>query len=364
MKTEEDQEKVLINSLSNPVACEKGFDYSFVGSVPMNQTLNCLSSPAQAQLIDYHSDIRFTGDIFDMFYIPPELQYPFQPPVHTLPTLTQPQPPVTPSVTPREKRNFSQLDSFAKPVVDEASESTAATKKARNKRTKEKDSDTASGESSSVIIANVLRNLPKVTVMKARKQIPKRNTNGTLVFPDFPEFQPNLTPKEILQRGSFGGTYFRPIYSSITGKSYDEMWREFPTDWFDGLNINEQVSSATYRDEVNLYKVFCGSELKLWEESGWITEIDPYGWFQWYCRFYLGRRCSDDHRQISRALGVMGVNGRWKKNLINKCLSSGKTTEEAVDDHTIAPKIRQLLQHWGYRLTAQDLIQSNPQKKK
>lgn len=82
----------------------------------------------------------------------------------------------------------------------------------------------------------------------------------------------------------------------------------------------------------------------MWEESGWITEFDPYGWFQWYCRFCLGRRCSDDSRQISRALGVMGKKGRWRRNLINKIVARGGDLSNAVEDKSISPKVRQLLQ--------------------
>ena len=92
----------------------------------------------------------------------------------------------------------------------------------------------------------------------------------------------------------------------------------------------------------------------MWEGSGWIAKIDPYGWFQWRCRFYQGRRSSDDDRQISRGNGVMGPTGRWRNSLINKVLSSNKRLEETVEDSSISPKIRQLLQHWGYKLTVQD----------
>ncbi len=86
----------------------------------------------------------------------------------------------------------------------------------------------------------------------------------------------------MLQAGSFGGTYFRPIYSSVTKTQYDDkVWQEFPSDWFEGLNIGKQVTSKTYRPEVNRYGVKCGGDLNMWEGSGWITAIDPYGWFMW-----------------------------------------------------------------------------------
>ena len=189
------------------------------------------------------------------------------------------------------------------------------------------------------------REISKIIIFEERQPIPQRNTStSTIVFPDHPEFRPNLTPKEVIQLGSFGGTYFRVIKSGVTGQTYTDAWKEFPQDWFENLTISRAVSSRAYDVNVNSYKVSCGGDLKMWEESGWITEADPYGWFQWYCRFYLGRRCSDDDRQISRALGVMGPNGRWRKNLINKCLRTGKKPEEVIQDNTIAPKIRQLLQ--------------------
>jgi hypothetical protein len=205
--------------------------------------------------------------------------------------------------------------------------------------------------------------LAPVLVKRTKKPLPTRAEDGKLIFPDFPEFQPNLTPKEIIQAGSFGGCYFKQITSAVTGQTYSDAWRVFPSDWFEGLNISEQVASPTYNKEVNTYKVSCGSSVQQWEESGWVTEADPYGWLQWYCRFYLGRRCSDDYRQITRALGVMGPTGRWRKNLVNKCLNSGKPMEEALNDFSISPKIRQLLQQWGYRLTLADLRAPSPRKK-
>lgn len=114
--------------------------------------------------------------------------------------------------------------------------------------------------------------------------LPKKNQKGELVFPDFPQFRPNLTPREVLQLGSFGGTYFRPITSSVTGQSYKDVWKELPKVWLEGLDIKTQVASSTYCKSLNKYKETCGGDLEMWESSGWITSIDPYGWFMWYCR--------------------------------------------------------------------------------
>ena len=65
--------------------------------------------------------------------------------------------------------------------------------------------------------------------------LPKRDTDGVLLFSDAKEFRPNMTPKEVLHAGSFGGTYFRPIKSSITGLSYNKVWNELPQDWLQGV---------------------------------------------------------------------------------------------------------------------------------
>ena len=85
---------------------------------------------------------------------------------------------------------------------------------------------------------------------------PTRNKRGQLVFEDHPEFSPNLSPKQVLQMGSFGGTYFRPIYSSVTKQKYGkEVWQELPSDWLAGLDIRTRVSSSLYDASRNKYKV-------------------------------------------------------------------------------------------------------------
>ena len=188
---------------------------------------------------------------------------------------------------------------------------------------------------------------------------PTRNDDNTFYFEDYPNFKPNLSPKEILHMGSFGGGYFRPIYSSVTDHDYgDEVWQELPQDWLEKLDIENKVFSKKYQTKVNYYKVKCGSSLSDWEEKGWITEHDPYGWFQWYCRFFQGRRCEDDERQVRRGMNCMGENGRWRLTLCKKIVdkvTEDKTLEEAFNDHKISPGIRQTLQHWGYKLTLEDL---------
>jgi len=184
---------------------------------------------------------------------------------------------------------------------------------------------------------------------------PTRLADGTLVFSDAPRFRPNLTPAEILRAGSFGegmrerpvhmrsfhaaplhvragGTYFRDIPSGVTGLSYRDMWRCVPPEWLTGLS-KAQYAAPRYDASVNAFGVKCGQSLDAWESSGWITAWDPYGWFHWYCRcvrhegggggvgsggsvvstfeasiaprrFYQGRRCPDDERQISRCVVI------------------------------------------------------------
>jgi len=187
-----------------------------------------------------------------------------------------------------------------------------------------------------------------VRVLPGRCPLPERSADGDLIFADHPEFRPNLTPEEVLRLGSFGGTYFRSIQSAVCNRhiKWTEALSDVPQEWIDGVPKASLVSDV-YQISVNRYRAKCGGSLDMWESCGWISELDPYGWFQWYCRFYLGRRTTDDGRQIDRGLKCMGPTGRWRLRLTNMIIKS-KTT---ADDCAIGPVVRQLLQHWGYQLT-------------
>jgi len=180
-------------------------------------------------------------------------------------------------------------------------------------------------------------------------------------FKNHPDFKPNVTPKNVFKKGAFGGTYFRPIHSSITNKYYQpiDVISEFPKSWFKSMNINKKVISSNYDKKVNKYGVKCGSSLEEWEKNNWIVKEDPYGWFQWYCRFYRGRRIDDDERQIKRWIKLAGPNGRFRRRLMNEIIKKGK----AYNDISVSPVIRQVLLHWGYELTKEDLKKYKDSKK-
>jgi len=125
---------------------------------------------------------------------------------------------------------------------------------------------------------------------------------------------------------------------------------EFPPEWFEGLPVSLYLNRR-YDCEVNAYKVKSGQDQKFWEMKGWIHERDPRGWFQWYCRFYDGRRSYDDERQIKRWAACAGPKGRWRGQLCGKVR---KSASGRYDDASISPVIRQTLLHWAYELTAKD----------
>ena len=88
----------------------------------------------------------------------------------------------------------------------------------------------------------------------------------------------------------------------------------------------------------------CGASLRFWENKGWINEVDPYGWFQWYFRYCLGRRLEDDERQINRWKNIVS---RFRGKLLKMIEDVGSKS----DDYSISPKIRQILLHLRYELT-------------
>ena len=89
---------------------------------------------------------------------------------------------------------------------------------------------------------------------------------------------------------------------------------------------------------MNKYGVKCGTSLRFWENKGWINEVDPYGWFQWYFKCWLGGRSKDDERQI---------NG-WKKivsRFSGKLVKMINDTSSKFDNYIISLKIGQTLLH-------------------
>ena len=101
-----------------------------------------------------------------------------------------------------------------------------------------------------------------------------------------------------------------------------------------------------FNKNINKYKVKVGTSLEFWESKNWINKTHPYGWVHWYCDFYLGKRGPDDDRQILRWKKIAGQNGRFTRFLVTQILKKNKK----YDDESISPKIRQVLQHWGYYL--------------
>ncbi len=134
------------------------------------------------------------------------------------------------------------------------------------------------------------------------------------------EFKPELTPKEILELGVFGGKYMTDCKD------------EFPKEWFENAKL------ATHKKDItlNLFQVDASLPLKHWQDKGWIHPDDPRGWFQWYCRYYFGRRMPDeDKRQIKRWKAMRRHIGAIKKNCEPYHLDCRK-------------KQRQALLHWAY----------------
>lgn len=134
------------------------------------------------------------------------------------------------------------------------------------------------------------------------------------------DFKPELTPKQMLDLGVFGGRYMRDCKA------------EFPANWFDHAHFADDASDPS----LNYFKVAASQSLKVWQRKGWIYPEDPRGWFQWYCRYYMGRRIpAEDERQIKRWRAMRRHIGQIRNN----CMPG---------DEACRPRQRQALLHWAY----------------
>ena len=189
---------------------------------------------------------------------------------------------------------------------------------------------------------------------EAVEPLPTRDQDGNFLFASHPNFTPNKSPEECLREGAFGGTYFRTLHSAHLGIVIKDDWKELPKSWLKDLNIGKYITSSEYDANMNKYGVACGQSIEQWEANGWINhDYDVRGWFQWYCRFFQGRRCPDDERQISRWRKCAGNTGRWRRTLLKKYVSAGMrtVTDEGDDDiEGVSPAIHQTLHHWAYEL--------------
>ncbi len=134
-----------------------------------------------------------------------------------------------------------------------------------------------------------------------------------------PDFRPELTPKQLLRLGVFGGKYMT------------DCTAEFPADWF----ARAKLCHERHDPKLNYFGVNASQSLSVWRKNGWLYEEDPRGWFQWYCRYYMGRRCVDDERQIKRWRAVRRHITQIQKNC-------------PVGALDCRPRQRQALLHWAY----------------
>lgn len=187
-----------------------------------------------------------------------------------------------------------------------------------------------------------------------------RDDTGVFHFESHPDFKPNRSPEEVLREGCFGGSYFRPLFSKHLGTTISNDHLELPTAWTDGLDVDLYLTSPQYDPDINKFKVACGQSIEEWEKAGWINHTyDVRGWFQWYCRFFMGRRCEDDDRQVSRWKKCVGTTGRWRRMLLKKYVSAG--VREVFDDgedeeqEEVSPVMHQTCHHWAFCVT-QDVL--------
>ena len=134
-----------------------------------------------------------------------------------------------------------------------------------------------------------------------------------------PEFRPELTPAQMLRLGVFGGKYLT------------DCRREFPKRWF----THAKLAAGRRDPRLNFFRVNASQSLAVWRRSGWIHKQDPRGWFQWYCRYYLGRRTADDRRQIRRWRAIARHVAAIRKNC-------------EPGDLDCRRRQRQAVLHWAY----------------
>jgi hypothetical protein len=127
-------------------------------------------------------------------------------------------------------------------------------------------------------------------------------------------FTPELTPEEMLRLGVFGGKYMT------------DCKKEFPASWFKKAKLN----SKKHDPNLNYFGVNASQPLSVWRKKGWINEQDPRGWFQWYCRYYMGRRSPDDERQIRRWKAIGRHIAQVKKNCKPRDLNCRKVQRQAL----------------------------------
>ncbi len=135
-----------------------------------------------------------------------------------------------------------------------------------------------------------------------------------------PTFKPDLTPQEMLELGVFGGKYMT------------DCREEFPSTWF----VHAKLSPEKKDPSLNFFGVDASQSREEWQKKGWMHKDDPRGWFQWYCRYYMGRRMPvEDERQIKRWRAMV----RHMSQIQNNC---------RVGDFSCHTKQRQALLHWAY----------------
>lgn len=157
---------------------------------------------------------------------------------------------------------------------------------------------------------------------------------GEYHFDDYPEFKPNYSPEEMIRMGVFGGNYFnREIYREMINPEV--------------FNVDSSKYALERQNKsVNYFKELAGNSREWWEKRNLIKhEYNTEGWFQWYCRFYYGRRCADDERETRR-----WINFRLRHlNMYYDCLERYKSNriQEALLDDKTYPKYKQSILQWA-----------------